>query len=119
MDHLFPRHILVVDDEASILKLLANVLRRRGINVDTASNGIEGLEKVQANSYDVVITDLKMPGITGRDFLDTIREVRGAALPVIGMSGTPWMLENTDFDAVLVKPFSQQTLFDTLEVIRN
>ena len=117
MDHELPKHILVVDDETSILKLLASVLGRRGVNVDTACSGREGLEKVQAHPYDLVITDLRMPGITGRDFLDAIREIRGAALPVIGMSGTPWMLEKAGFDAVLVKPFSQQALFETLDII--
>lgn len=109
--------MLVVDDEASILKLLSNVLHRRGIKVDTAESGRDGLTMIKDKSYDLVITDLKMPGFTGRDFLTEIRRIKGAALPVIGMSGTPWMLENTEFDAVLVKPFSQAALFDTFDTI--
>ncbi|MCG8618030.1 MAG: response regulator [Desulfobacterales bacterium] len=115
--HWIPKHVLVVDDEASILKLLSNVLHRRGIKVDTAESGRDGLTMIKDKSYDLVITDLKMPGFTGRDFLTEIRRIKGAALPVIGMSGTPWMLENTEFDAVLVKPFSQAALFDTFDTI--
>ena len=117
MNHWIPKHVLVVDDEASILKLLSSVLERRGIVVDTAESGKQGVQMVGMHSYDLVITDLKMPGVTGRDLLAEIRKSKGEALPVIGMSGTPWMLENTSFDAVLVKPFSQDTLFKTIDTV--
>lgn len=109
--------ILVVDDEAAILKLLSSILGRKGVCVDTAVNGRDGLKKVRARPYDAIITDMKMPGLSGGDLLAEIRKARGESVPVIGMSGTPWMLDRVDFDAVLVKPFSQKNLFDVLDTV--
>ncbi len=65
--------ILVVDDEDDILDLLDYNLRKEGYHVDLARDGIEALEKAQADSPDVIILDVMMPRMDGIEFCRTIR----------------------------------------------
>ncbi len=113
---LKPQNILIIDDEAAILRLLSTILTRQGHEVDTAESGKEGIQNVQSNSYDIIITDIKMPGVSGIDVLKEAKRIKGRSLPVIGISGTPWLLDKGLFDAVLTKPFTRDKLF---EVIKN
>jgi len=101
--------VLIIDDEKSILHVLAIVLTKFGFNVETASDGLEGIKKFDECNFDVVITDICM--------LRHIRNSKRRSTPVIGISGTPWLLENNDFDAVLSKPASIKTLVDTVKNI--
>src|SRR5437867_558432 len=57
--------ILVVDDEQSMAQFLGIVLRKEGYQVTTVNNGRDALEKVKSDNFDVVITDIKMPGMDG------------------------------------------------------
>jgi len=109
-------YILVIDDEAPILKMLKLQLTRMGFNVDTAENGKEGIEKINSNTYDLILTDIKMPDISGDQILQYVKIKKGSTLPVVGMSGTPWLLDQNDFNAVLSKPCSMK---ETLAVINQ
>lgn len=112
--------VLVVDDEKSILELFDYALRINGYQVETATDGLEGLRKFSQGCYDVVITDILLKGTDGRDLLNRIRSSDKPRTPVIGVSGTPWLLENTDFDQVLEKPFSIRHLIDSVQgLIKN
>ncbi|HOV88204.1 MAG TPA: sigma-54 dependent transcriptional regulator, partial [Syntrophobacteraceae bacterium] len=62
--------ILVVDDEPVTLQLIVEGLQEEGLNVDLASSGAEAIEKSRQASYDIVITDLVMPGMDGMKVLD-------------------------------------------------
>ena len=62
--------ILVIDDERSFTKGLAQLLRRDGYRVDTADNGKAGLLQLQAHGYDVLLCDLRMPDLDGIAFYD-------------------------------------------------
>ena len=62
-------HVLVVDDEPSIRSALRRFLALRGHRVDEASEGDEALQRMQHSAYDVVVTDLQMPGLGGERFL--------------------------------------------------
>jgi response regulator RpfG family c-di-GMP phosphodiesterase len=66
--------ILIVDDEALIRKTLQKFLEKNGYEIETAENGLEALEKLELKSYDLVITDLKMPGLDGRELLKAMSE---------------------------------------------
>ncbi len=66
--------ILVVDDEPSIVELLYRFLSRRGCHVSTATNGEQALETLRQGRQDMVILDLKMPGMDGLEVLRQIRE---------------------------------------------
>ncbi len=67
--------ILVVDDERSMRELLELVLKRANYSVHTAENGTRALELVRHNVYDLMISDVKMPDISGIDLLDRVREI--------------------------------------------
>ena len=69
-------HILVVDDEPSMLRYLQTVLELDSYRVSTASNGLEAVEKVQRDTPDLVLLDMVMPGADGLETLQRIRETR-------------------------------------------
>ena len=69
-------HILVVDDEPSMLRYLQTVLELDAYRVSTASNGIEAIEKIQRDDPDLVLLDMVMPGADGLETLQRIRETR-------------------------------------------
>ncbi|MFH0931666.1 MAG: sigma-54 dependent transcriptional regulator [Candidatus Zixiibacteriota bacterium] len=67
-------NILVVDDEVVICKSIQRILSPEGFEVKTAQSGEEALEKLSQESFDIVITDLKMPGMDGMELLTKIKE---------------------------------------------
>lgn len=107
--------ILVIEDEKGILSLIEAALIHHGHRVETAGNGREGVEKFEAGGFDLVITDLLMPEMDGVEVLHHIRSSLRRQTPVIGMSGTPWLLNAAEFDRVLAKPFSLQKLVDCIK----
>jgi len=109
------RNILVIDNEESILLMLATVLAKCGFNVEIAVDGMEGIKKFDEGHFDLVITDILMPGLNGNGVARHIRNSENKYTPVIALSGTPWHVENGDFDAVLPKPVSIETLVDTVK----
>jgi DNA-binding response OmpR family regulator len=102
--------VLAIDDEKAILDMLKRALILFGYRVEIASTGEEGIEKFANTNFDIVVTDVLMPGIDGVGVLKYIRNSNRADTPVIGISGTPWLLQNEKFDLVLDKPFSIKTL---------
>jgi len=67
--------ILVVDDEPGFRTLLRWELEQCGMQVETAKNGVEGIEQIKNARFDVVITDITMPEMDGLKFLDEIKKV--------------------------------------------
>ncbi len=67
--------ILVVDDEVDLLFILKYLLEKEGYHVDTSSNGEDALKLISKKSYDVVLTDLRMPGLDGLQLLERTKEV--------------------------------------------
>ena len=106
--------ILVIDDEKGILRVIREALTRSGHKVDTALDGIEGIQKFDVGSYDMVITDLRMPGLDGKGVVEHIRASGNHAIPVIGISGTPWQIQDSGFDEVFAKPFPLQDLVESV-----
>ncbi|MDQ6801622.1 MAG: response regulator [Acidobacteriota bacterium] len=66
------KRILVVDDDASIRRLVATVLKRERYDVETADGGEDALAKLERNQYDVVVLDLMMPVVSGVDVLERL-----------------------------------------------
>jgi len=106
--------ILVIDDESALRDLLRIRLTKIGFVVDVAESAEEGIKKIQNTPYDLILTDIKMPGMSGNDLFDYVQTTLDRPIPVIAMSGTPWVLENTRFDAVISKPFSKEDLLGTI-----
>jgi DNA-binding NtrC family response regulator len=77
--------ILIVDDESAILDTLQILLRGEGFDVAVAATGREALERLETALPDIVLTDIRMPGVTGLDLLAAVRQ-RDPELPVILMT---------------------------------
>jgi DNA-binding response OmpR family regulator len=78
--------VLVVDDEVDFADTLCKMLRRRGMEVTACRAADEALWVLQGAAYDVVLLDLKMPGLSGTDCLPTIRRI-APETPVILLTG--------------------------------
>lgn len=77
--------VLIIDDERSIRNTLSDILANEKYQVDSAENGEIALEKVKENKFDVILCDIKMPGMDGMEVLDNILE--NSDTPVIMISG--------------------------------
>jgi two-component system response regulator VanR len=106
--------ILVIDDEKGIQQLIRQALTRFGHQVETAADGREGIQKFDDGNFDIVITDICMPGIDGNGVVAHIRKSNKQSIPVIAISGTPWDLEAENFDMVLPKPFPLKNLVESI-----
>ena len=106
--------ILVIDDEKGILQLMHEALTMYGHKVETADDGLEGIRKFDDGYFDIVITDVRMPVIDGNGVAAHIRKSEKQCIPVIGISGTPWLLEADNFDMVLSKPFPLKQLLNCI-----
>lgn len=78
--------ILIIDDERSIRRALREILEFENFEVHEAENGKEGLEKIQATTYDIIFCDIKMPLMDGMEVLDEIQKAK-IDVPVIMISG--------------------------------
>lgn len=79
-------HILVIDDDVAIQKVFKQFLMHLDHQVETASNGKEGLFKMRKQTPDLVITDIMMPEMDGLELVQSIRD-HCPSLPVIAISG--------------------------------
>ena len=82
---MIPKRILIVDDEESFRHMLSVILVKEGYEVDTSSNGEEGLQKASASPFDQILCDIRMPRMDGLVFLREIKKT-GAETTVIMMS---------------------------------
>ena len=77
------QRILVADDEESMRWVLSKALKKKGFIVELAADGEEALKLIRAHSYDLAILDIKMPGVSGLELLDRVREFKSDLLVVI------------------------------------
>ena len=109
--------VLVIDDEDIVRISCKRALAPEGFEVDVAASGMEGLELFAKGKYDLVIIDLKMPGIDGMEVLRNIRESHPAQNIII-MTGY-----NTPNDASLMspgyleKPFTPDALIEKIKSV--
>ncbi len=109
--------ILVIEDEASIGKLLQLLLTRAGFDVVVTRDGAQGMAAFENDWFDVVITDIRMPVMDGKEVLARIRQSDRPHTPVVGITGTTWQMDKGDFDSVIAKPFTLTTVLDTIQNI--
>lgn len=102
------RRALVVEDDPAIRRLVEKLLQRRGIEIDTAHDGKQAIEKLGAGGYSILILDLMLPGANGYEIIDYIKS-SGALLPVVVVSAVSQQaLSRLDLDVVklvISKPF--------------
>ena len=104
--------ILIVEDNESIRRLLETKLDRSGFEVVCADNVVDGIKRFNAEAFDLVLTDICMPGISGNILAGYVRNLR-VDIPVIAVTASPW-LANELFDMVIEKPFELTFLLDTI-----
>ncbi len=114
------RHsILVVDDELLIRDLLYDFFSGQGWSISVAENGEKAIEVIGARSFDVVLSDIKMPEMDGLVLTEELRK-NHPDLPVVLMTGYPSVdtavaaLRSRVFDYV-IKPFNIHQLYKTIE----
>ncbi len=106
--------ILIIDDEDIVLKSCLRILKNEGYEISTAYSGEEGLKRIDENEYDVVITDLKMPGMGGMEVLATLRKNKPEITVIIftgyaTVENTREALKAGAFDYI-PKPFTNEEL---------
>ena len=113
--------ILVVDDELIVRDSLSDWLAEDGYNVATAKNGTEALSMVRKRDWDVLLVDLKMPGLSGLEVLSKVKEIN-PNIPVIIM--TAYATVDTAVEAIksgaydyITKPFNPEEITLTLKKI--
>ena len=107
--------IILVDDNAVVRDMLVDLVASLGYSVDAAESGEEALAMFDRRHYDFVLTDLLMPGMTGWDVLEAVRQ-RDPQIPVIIITGSPVIGDVRAAQpgvAVLKKPVDVR-LLDTL-----
>jgi len=111
--------ILVVDDNAGVRGMLAAVMMLLGFKVDQASDGSQALELFSKRDFDLILTDLDMPGMNGLNLASRIK-MESPQTPVVLVTGeAPQMvakrLKEGSIDTVIFKPFR---LEDFVEILR-
>ncbi len=118
MDEKFK--VLIVDDDSTLRELLSETIHGMGYIVDTAESGEDALKRLKRDRYDVVVSDLKMPGMDGLTLLDHIKSLDGNILVIIitayaTLESAVKAIENGAYDYI-AKPFR---LDEFVVVVRN
>lgn len=111
--------VLLVDDDAAVRNALRRVLERRGYQVFACSSGTEALELLAAGGYDAMVSDVRMPGMSGLKLLRAVRE-HDLDLPVILVTGNPDLASATEaveYGAFqyLIKPVESDRLDEAVD----
>ena len=106
--------ILIVDDDALVVRMLVDFLSREGSECASAKNGREGFQKVLEGHFDLILMDIQMPEMNGIDCIRAIRQI-DPHVPVLVVSGDPppvaleTLLKEKE-NGFLKKPFSPEEL---------
>ena len=111
--------ILIVDDEPIVRVALKAILERSGFSVDEAGNAVEGLKKLEEADYALVISDYKMPGMSGLDFLAQVKTLRPKTIRIlttVAFNVAPHIEEinRAEVYQFIVKPWESKTLLETV-----
>jgi CheY-like chemotaxis protein len=113
---------LVVDDEEAVGDVVADVLRSAGHSAEVARSAGEGLSRIKAEPFDLVFSDLSMPGMTGWELARAVQETH-PGLPVVLVSGfavevSPEELQASGVHAVLAKPINIKEVLGVAAALR-
>ncbi len=117
-DHQLAYHCLVIDDQSVVLDLVAAMLSKLGYRVDTAGDKLDVLSMLNSNSYDLIVTDLKMPDMNGYRLAVEVKK-KNRTKKVVVMTGCPEsdctvMMGTGWADGWLFKPFGLNELIHML-----
>lgn len=113
--------VLIVDDEQVVCKLLYDELSERGYLCSIALNGHDALTKLASKDFDIVLLDIKLPGMSGMEVLSTIRSARHntAAIMITGVNSVYTAVEAMKLGAAdyIVKPFSLVEVNTSIQIV--
>ena len=113
-------HVLVVDDDDSIRQVLRLALEDEGYTVDEAADGEAALAEIDQRQPDVILLDIRMPGIDGWGFVERYRERRGHRAPIIVITASQDPIQRgaeVHADDHLAKPFDLDVLLERIAVL--
>ncbi len=115
--------IIVADDEESMRWVLSKALKKKGFSVDLARDGKEALSMISSNPYDLAVLDIKMPGLSGLELLDKVREMKSDLLVVImtaeaSMKNAIEAMKRGAYDYI-TKPFDLDVIDAIIEKIEK
>jgi DNA-binding response OmpR family regulator len=107
--------IFIIEDDHHVLSMMKNYFEYLGYNIITALNGLDGLKMLKSENYDLVITDIVMPYVSGLGIISVIKE-KSPDLPVIAITAygknPERIAAGEKADVVLRKPFEMEELKD-------
>ena len=109
-------NFLVVDDNKDILHLVSSIIKLVGHGADEANDGLEAIQKLRREQYDVVITDAEMPDVDGIELCKFLKS-EAPGVYIIGISGSSSALQGlkeAGADICLPKPFSMHALKEAI-----
>jgi two-component system response regulator VanR len=112
--------ILIIEDEVEIAEILTEFLCDYGFSVDTAADGIDGLDKIKQHKYDLILLDIMMPKIDGFATLELIRKISDVPVIIItALEDEENQLKGFDLkaDDYISKPFSMNLVLRRIEAV--
>jgi two-component system chemotaxis response regulator CheY len=116
-------NILAVDDSRTMRGMLQHVLVSAGFNVETAEDGVDGLEKLEDKVPDLIISDINMPRLDGFGFVEGVRsksEFRGIPILILTTESAPEMKDRArraGASGWIVKPFDEALLVGAIRKV--
>lgn len=114
------RRVLAVDDDPSILAVIKDILGKVGYTVTAVPNGVEALRRLEADTYDIVITDLRMPEMAGPELITTLqKDATYSKIPILVLATGAESAElgNLKVDGRVSKPFVPKTLLNAVAAL--
>lgn len=116
------KHILVAEDNAALASVVRFNLEHAGFRVTVANDGLQAWEKLQHETFDLLVTDQQMPEMTGCELCESIRAVPDfAEMPIIMLTAKgmelelPRLREQLKITATFLKPFSPKEIVKAVE----
>jgi CheY-like chemotaxis protein len=114
------RRVLAVDDDPSILAVIKDILTKSGYTVNVVPNGVEAMRRLEVDSFDLVITDLRMPEMSGPELIVQMqKDVTYNKIPIVVLAtgAESADLGSLKVDARVSKPFVPKTLLNAVAAL--
>jgi PAS domain S-box-containing protein len=116
-------HVLVVDDSSMNRVIAQKILSKWKLSVDLAEDGLQALEKIESNDYDLILMDIHMPGMDGFETVRVIREkeeIKYKDLPIIALTGSVYdehdtLITEAGMNDYILKPFDADLLYKKIK----
>jgi two-component system response regulator MprA len=114
--------VLVVDDDAAIRQVIVFALGDEGFEVDQAKDGLTALEAIDRRHPDIILLDMRMPGMDGWEFVKRYRERPHAQAPIIVLTAAQDVAQrgaDVNASGYVSKPFDLDTLLEKVSALAN